>query len=624
MKNINWLLACVLLMAQAAVAQAPEWVSNRPTDPSYYIGIASAAKNNTSYQKIAKRNALDDLLSEIRVTIQSVSILNQIDKNGTFKEEFESTIKSTAADEIENLELVATYEDEENYWIYYRILKTEYASQKQRNREKVQKMALQFFEKAQNAEKAQNYVTAIDFYLQTLLAIKAYWGENIEVTYRGKSIFLALESYTQLQRLLDEIDLVPSINTIHFSSRSENKLLVIKAEDQNNLAIAKIPLLVNYLPQRIQSKNYFTNEKGEANISVSLANTTAVNQLEVMLNLKHFSKGNADDSFYKYLMQSLRCPTQKIDLTIPSTLTTSFNRVDGDLFPFNLDYLTVDFSNASAYTYKNLRLVPVRAKDNFKRVLGNMGYYISLQEAIDADKVAINEVNRSGRVNTLLVRNLSTDTLFVMSGEILIGGKQDRVVASDMLIPPNSGQAKLPVYCVERGRWKYKGDDAEFTEYYGMANEHLRDLIDHNGSQGAVWNEVSKTNKKDGVYSDTEAYTAHAEKRAFRRLEQEYVNFFQNVFNGQDDIIGVIAITGNVIEGADLFVSNRLFLQEYRKLIYAYLDDAITYGAPVTVEKSTIDNYINQLLNPQFQGRFVEEKGQAFRKGNQVIHIAVY
>jgi hypothetical protein len=624
MKKNIWLLLYTLLTVEVAFAQEPEWVSNRPNSPLHYIGVASAAKNNTSFQKIAKRNALDDLLSEIRITIQSVSILNQIDKNGTFKEEFESTIKSTVADEIENLELVAAYEDEENYWIYYRILKAEYASQKQQNQEKAQKLALQFFEKAQDAEEAKNYVTAIDFYLQSLLAIKAYWGENIEATYQGKSIFLSIESYTQLQRLLDKINLVPSINTLNFSSRNENKLLVIKVADQSDVPIAKIPLVVTYLPQRAQLKNYFTNEKGEANITVSLANSANFDQIEVLLNLKHFSKGNVDDRFYQYLMQSLRCPTQKIDLIIPNTLTAGFNRVEGDLYPFNLDYLTVDFSNASDYTFKNLRLVPVRAKENFKRILGNMGYYISLQEAIDSDKVAINEVNRSGTVNTLLVRNLSADTLFIMSGEILIGGKQDRVVASDMLIPPNNGQAKLPVYCVEKGRWKYTNNGEKFTSYYGMANEHLRDIIDHKVSQQAVWSEISETNKKDGVYSNTEAYTAHANKRPFRQQEQEYVNFFENVFNAQDDVIGVIAITDNLIEGADLFVSNRLFKQEYRKLIYAYLDDAITYGAPVRVEKSTIDNYTNQLLNPQIQGGFVEEKGQAFRRGNQVIHIAVY
>ena len=239
-KRIIWLTFFIFCLAvNTAFAQTPEWISNRPNDPEYYVGIAPASKNNTSYQKIAKRNALDDLLSEIRVTIQSVSILNQIDKNGTFKEEFESIIKSSVADEIENLELVDSYEDDEQYWVYYRIAKDDYASQKQRNREGAKKLSLQFFEKAQDAEVAKNYVTAIDFYLQSLLALKAYWGENIEVDYQGKSIFLSIESYTQLQRLLDQINLVPNANTITFASLTDNKPLAVRVEDRDNVSIAK-------------------------------------------------------------------------------------------------------------------------------------------------------------------------------------------------------------------------------------------------------------------------------------------------------------------------------------------------------------------------------------------------
>lgn len=297
----------------------------------------------------------------------------------------------------------------------------------------------------------------------------------------------------------------------------------------------------------------------------------------------------------------------------------------GGFFPFNFDYVTVDLNNANRYTFKNLRLIPIRAKENFRQEVGNIGYYISLQEAMDANLVAVNEVNRNGQVNTLLVRNLSQDTLYIMSGEILVGGKQDRVVANDILIPPNNGATKLNVFCVEEGRWKYLSTDARFTTYYGMANEHIRGIVDQRGAnQGAVWAEVAKSNKLDGVVSKTKAYTAHATHRRFRQAEREYINFFQHIFEGQDDVIGVLAVTDNVIEGADLFVSNRLFMQEFQKLIYAYTDDALAYGAPVRITQSTIDHYVNQLLNPQTQVQFVEEKGQAFTRGNQVIHIAVY
>jgi hypothetical protein len=255
-----------------------------------------------------------------------------------------------------------------------------------------------------------------------------------------------------------------------------------------------------------------------------------------------------------------------------------------------------------------------------------MGYYLSLHQAMLNNKIAISESGTSGSVNTLIGRNLSADTLFIMSGEILQGGKQDRVVARDMLIPPGEGRVKIPVFCVEQGRWKYKGEnnDQNFSEYYGMANEHLRDIIDHKKGQQDVWGEVSKSNKRDGIKSSSDAYTDHANNRTFRRAEQEYVDFFSQLFENDPTVIGVMSITGNRVEGVDLFINNPLFLQEYPKLLYSYIDEAVTYGAPITIQQSIIDDYLNKLLDTGTQANFIEQRGQAFRKGQQVIHISTY
>ncbi|MCU0444220.1 MAG: hypothetical protein MUE85_04825 [Microscillaceae bacterium] len=296
---------------------------------------------------------------------------------------------------------------------------------------------------------------------------------------------------------------------------------------------------------------------------------------------------------------------------------------------FNYTNLEVDYSQASneKYTFQNLRLYPIRAKEGFRRETTNLGYYVSLQDAISANKVLITESSRGGTVNNLLIRNLSEDTLYIMAGEILQGGKQDRVVARDMLIPPQSGRLNLPVYCVERGRWEYKGDsnDNKFKAYYGVANEHLRDLIDHKKSQGDIWKEVSKTNQRDGVQSYTDAYTAHINNRSFRDREQEYANFFLNLFKDETDVIGVIAVTGNQVIGCDMFVANRLFLREYPSLIYSYIDEALTYGTPVNIRQPVVESYADNLLqNSRRQTEFIEEKGKAFRRGDKIIHIATY
>src|SRR5262249_28919010 len=67
----------------------------------------------------------------------------------------------------------------------------------------------------------------------------------------------------------------------------------------------------------------------------------------------------------------------------------------------------------------------------------------TLQEALDAGWAVVNE---TGNVNDLTVENRSTDyELFIQEGDMIKGGKQDRVIAVDLLLPPKSGVVPLPV-----------------------------------------------------------------------------------------------------------------------------------------------------------------------------------
>jgi hypothetical protein len=603
-------------------AQTPDWVNNKPNDQGFYVGIGSASKKLNDYAGIAKKNALQDLVSEIKINISSTSILNQIDKNYQFKEEYESKVKTSAAAEIQDFERVAAFEDAANYWVYYRLSKATFHAQKQKSLADTKSMALQFFEKALKAEQDISFATAIDFYFRTLLTLKDYWGDNIEVTYQGKPFFLAIESYARLQQLLDMINIKAAANFVRFSSTTNGRMVFTIANRGQSLS--KIPVLLQSSPTRTVPSSYSSDEKGEVTaLFLPDVWSSATREAEVILDLKSFSKASSEDRFYDYLIRSLRVPSAKIGVEV---ITSSRIQPTGDFFPFYSGLVMADFSLPEKYTYKNLRLVPIRMKDNFKEAVGTMGYYLSLHQAMLNNKIAISESGTGGSVNTLIGRNLSTDTLFIMSGEILQGGKQDRVVARDMLIPPGEGRVKIPVFCVEKGRWKYKGEsnDQKFSEYYGMANEHLRDIIDHRKGQQDVWDEVSKSNKRDGVNSGSDAYTDHASNRTFRRAEQEYVDFFQRLFDNDPTVIGVMSVTANRVEGVDLFINNPLFLQEYPKLLYSYIDEAVTYGAPITVPQRTMEDYINKLLDISTQANFIEQRGQAFRKGQQVIHISTY
>lgn len=96
-----------------------------------YIGVGFAEKGKgTNYQIEAKKNALYDLTSEIKVNISSNSVLYTVQNNSNFNENFNSLIKLSNTDNIEGYTLVDSYENDKQYWVYYQLDKQEYANLK--------------------------------------------------------------------------------------------------------------------------------------------------------------------------------------------------------------------------------------------------------------------------------------------------------------------------------------------------------------------------------------------------------------------------------------------------------------------------------------------------------------
>src|SRR5262245_40367088 len=87
---------------------------------------------------------------------------------------------------------------------------------------------------------------------------------------------------------------------------------------------------------------------------------------------------------------------------------------------------------------------------------------LTLQEALEKKTV---EVIETGSVNELKIRNKGDAEIFIQSGDIVKGGRQDRVVTVSFLLPPKSGNVPLASFCVEHGRWGGRGkeDTARFS-----------------------------------------------------------------------------------------------------------------------------------------------------------------
>ena len=109
-------------------AAPPDWVLQRPTLSGYYIGVSSASKMQfgADADATAKKRALADMAGQIRVVIESTSILHTTQFQGVAGQNFSERISSASAEDLEEYELIGTYEDATDHWAYYQLSKTTY------------------------------------------------------------------------------------------------------------------------------------------------------------------------------------------------------------------------------------------------------------------------------------------------------------------------------------------------------------------------------------------------------------------------------------------------------------------------------------------------------------------
>jgi hypothetical protein len=179
-------LATKLKAQSSAVSTTPQklvpgWVSKRPTSILKYIGIGMAEKSNSSnYQNEAKKNALFDLSSEIKVNISSNSILHTVQNNSQFSENYNSMIQLSSSDNIEGFRLVDSYENDSQFWMYYELDKEEYENQKAQKKQSLIDKAVNLINLSADDENQKNFTNSIKKKLQAFTLLLPYFNEDIK------------------------------------------------------------------------------------------------------------------------------------------------------------------------------------------------------------------------------------------------------------------------------------------------------------------------------------------------------------------------------------------------------------------------------------------------------------
>ena len=300
------LLALVFLIntgdLSAHSKRKPKWINNRPIDNNYYIGIGKSNKTQTDYIQIAKNNALADIISEISVKISSNSILYQLDDNTGYTEKYEAQIQTIAKDEIDGYETVDSWESKEEYWIYYRLNKSDYQRKKREKRERAKNLSKDFYEKAQNAEKEYDINNALIYYVKSFDAIKKYLGEDLSIfTFDGK-IYLDNAIYQSIQDIFSRMRIEPEkdIYTIKALSKNNEPVYVkIKLKtDLETQNLSNIPITFSFQDELInETENVISLNTGKAECSIAtMASKGKTQIIKAELNTDiYFGEDDADN-----------------------------------------------------------------------------------------------------------------------------------------------------------------------------------------------------------------------------------------------------------------------------------------------------------------------------------------
>ena len=281
------------------------------------------------------------------------------------------------------------------------------------------------------------------------------------------------------------------------------------------------------------------------------------------------------------------------------------------------DNVFVDYD--SAMEFKNLRIIPIRPKHGFGN---NAPHVITLSQAIKQGLAVVSERGTASTENVhyLRINNHSDQMIYVSSGEILSGGRQDRIVAQDTLLEPNGRDQYVSAMCVEELRWSEK--EKKFS-YQGFANPALRKVLDQSRNQVLIWREISKQLRDNNIPSKSSAYLSRVADKKMMQLNDEYYNFFKEKFKSADSsIVGFVCMTGNRVIGADIYASTDLFYNQLDPLLKGYCDQAVYMGRPITITREEEKIYLDKLLTDKItQEKFIKENGKIFRQHGQVIHI---
>lgn len=229
------------------------------------------------------------------------------------------------------------------------------------------------------------------------------------------------------------------------------------------------------------------------------------------------------------------------------------------------------------HTYKGLTVFPLETSHVSDRT-----DYASVDEALREGLLVITEKG-TGSVPVLLAENKGDRPILMLAGEILAGGKQNRILKEDVLLPRRSGRVELPVLCVERGRWSGRG--SVFSTNPGTAAVNVRAAAQAGMAQERIWSGVSYYQTRLNVTSPTADLQAIQDSDQVREALAGYKEAFRKTCPRR--AVGMVVARHGRIVGAEIFCNPAVFRKHRDRLLESYAVDCFAAQKRPNMEEPT-------------------------------------
>ncbi len=321
-----FLMACSTgknISYEELMAGAPAWVKQTPNSSQYYhgVGLASKVSAPAEFREVARQNALSELASGISVNISSSSVLNQFEFDDNYSEFFRDNIKLTTQQYLEGYELVDSWENTRQYWVYYRLSKTKFNEIKQQRIDKALDASKSEFMKARDFQAEGNFQESMRFYMKSIEDVKDFLGDDLKTEIDGKNQDFSSLLISDMIRMIPHLKIVFPTEKHRFvrgvGHEHETIVLSVVYDDKTPVKGVNIETEFSYAPGKSIQKTSDAN--GKVRIKVENFDTRKKEEyIRAWVNIDKLIKESTNDQMVRRLMESLEFPVFEYPVEIVS------------------------------------------------------------------------------------------------------------------------------------------------------------------------------------------------------------------------------------------------------------------------------------------------------------------